>query len=290
MKGAIGILARWLRRLVEGKESRGFSPFGAGMGMGTATAVLAIWLILAGAEARADSSLTVNGGAGAAGSKDPKATVPQGSKGDGTATVADLQEQVRRLQQSLALANADAEAFRRQWQDLRLRDQAIGVEMLTGDEKRLQNRVVEAVRELYQTEKERREAVNRLQQLLDSGREVLKGTTGIDLQKRNDYEVASRAAAEFLALRKEPGVPIAGDLGQMQVVHVNGDLGAVILNAGAELGVNPGMPFRIVRDGQTIGTVRAFEVREKVCAAVVETIASGKELKSGDRVAVAAQK
>ena len=283
MKGAIGNPARWLRRLVEGKGRLGLSSIGTAILVG-------VCLILVRTEVRADSSLTVNGGTVPAGSRDPAATVPQGNKGDGTATVADLQAQVRKLQQSLALANADAEAFRRQWQELRLRDQAMGVEMLTGDEKRLQNRIVEAVRELYQADKERREAVNRLQQLLDSGREVLKGATSIDPQKRADYEVASRAAVEFLALRKEPGVPIAGDLSQMQVVHVNGDLGAVILNAGAELGITTGMPFRIVRDGEAIGTVRAFEVREKVCAAVVETIASGKELKIGDRVAVAAQK
>ncbi|HEY8966078.1 MAG TPA: hypothetical protein VIM58_06520 [Candidatus Methylacidiphilales bacterium] len=240
--------------------------------------------------------MTNNGGAAVGGSKDPKAAAPQGSKGDGNAAAADLQEQVRKLQQSLALANADAEAFRRQWLELRLREQAIGVEMLTGDEKRLQNRIVEAVRELYQTEKERREAVNRLQQLLDAGREVLKGATGIDPQKRADYEVASRAAAGFLAGRKEPGVPLAGDPSQIQVVHVNGDLGTVILNAGSDLEVSPGvaigpgMPFRVVRDGQPIATLRAFEVREKVCAAVVETVAAGKELKIGDRVAVAAQK
>ncbi len=274
MKGAIGNPARWLRRLVWVSVA------------GT------ILLVSVGAQAQADSSLTVNGGSETGGSKDPKGPVPpdKGGKGDGNATVADLQEQIRKLQQSLTLANADAEAFRRQWQELRLRDQALGVEMLTDDEKRLQNRVVEAVRELYQTEKERREAVNRLKQLLDAGREVLRGTTGVDPHKGADFEVASRAAAEFLAARKEPGVPLAGDLSQVQVVHVNGDLGTVILNAGAELGIAPGVPFRIVRDGQTIGTARAFEVREKVCAAVVETIASGKELKIGDRAALAAQK
>ena len=204
-------------------------------------------------------------------------------------SVADLQEQIKQLRESLALANADAETFRQQWQDLRLRDQALGIDALTVDEKRLQDRVVEAIKELYQTEQERRTAVIRLQQLLDAGREVLKGAD-VDPQRRADYEIAVRGAQAFLDARGKPDIPVAASLDDGQIVHVNGELNSVILNVGNTLGAKPGMPFRVLRDDRLIGEVKVFQVRETVCAALVESVEAGKDLKVGDRVMVEAEK
>jgi len=208
---------------------------------------------------------------------------------DDAATNADLREQVRQLKASLELANADAEAFRQQWQDLRLRDQALGVDALTADEKRLQDRVVEAVKELYHTEQERLGAVNRLQQLLDAGSAFLKDAK-VDPQKRADYEVALRGARDFLGALGKPDVPIAASLEQGQIVHVNGELNSVILNVGTGVGAKVGMPFRVFREDRLIGRVKAFQVRDQVCAALVESVESGKQFRVGDRVAVAADK
>ncbi len=204
-------------------------------------------------------------------------------------TVADLQEQIKQLRESLALANADAETFRRQWQDLRLRDQALGIDALTVDEKRLQDRVVEAIKELYQTEQERRTAVIRLQQLLDAGQEVLKGAS-VDPQRRTDYEIAVRGAQAFLDARGKPDIPVAASLDDGQIVHVNGELNSVILNVGADLGAKPGMPFRVLRDDQLIGEIKILQVRETVSAAVIASVEAGKDLKVGDRIAVEAEK
>ena len=212
-----------------------------------------------------------------------------GSPSDGMGSAADLQEQIRQLRESLALANADAETFRRQWQDLRLRDQALGIDALTVDEKRLQDRVVEAIKELYQTEQERRNAVIRLQQLLDAGQEVLKGAN-VDPQRRADYEIAVRGAQAFLDARGKPDIPVAASLDDGQIVHVNGELNAVILNVCATLGAKPGMPFRVLRDDQLIGEIKILQVRETVSAAVVDSVKAGTDLKVGDRIAVEAEK
>ncbi len=248
-----------------------------------------IGLKTAGAQTPADSSLTEEAMQGPVGP--PKKADPA----DPARQVAELREQIRQLQASLALADADAEAFRRQWQDLRLRNQALGIDALTNDEKRLQDRVVEAVKELYQSEQELRNAVNRLQQLLVAGQEVLKGAEKIDPQRRADYEIAVRAARDFLDTRNRSDIPAPQDATHGQLVHVNGDLGAVIVNLGGAAGVKPGMPFRVLRqesDGKEreIARLRAIEVRDLVCAALVESVEKGTDLKIGDRVAVAAEK
>ncbi|MDE1171541.1 MAG: hypothetical protein PW734_10095 [Verrucomicrobium sp.] len=204
--------------------------------------------------------------------------------------LAALREENARLRQSLQLANADAEAFRERLQELRLREQAIGVDALTEDGRRLEARLVQAVRELYRAEEDRRSAENRLRQLLDAGQEVLKSAQKIAPQPRADYEVALRASRELLEGKGKPPVPAAGSLQEGRIVDVNRSLGAVIVNMGAELGVKPGMPFRVLRDEREIGRLKAFEVRETACAALVEAAEKEKEFKSGDRVVLAAQK
>ncbi len=270
----------------------------AGRGAAIALAVAFLGLILvglktAGAQTPVAGSLTEEAKQG----RQDAADAPQGSApADPARQVADLREQVVQLRESLALADADAEAFRKQWQDLRLRNQALGIDALTDDEKRLQNRVVEAVKELYQSEQERRNAVNRLQQLIDAGQNVLKGAAKIDPQKLADYEIAVRAARDFLDTRDRADVPAPQDASHGQIVHVNGSLNAVVLNLGGAAGVKPGMPFRVFRaDGpggqeREIARLRAFQVREMVCAALVESVEKGKDLKIGDPVAVAAEK
>ncbi len=70
-----------------------------------------------------------------------------------------LEAKVKTLTESLASANTESEYFRQQWQELRLRDEALGVEALTVDERKLEDKLVQAVKELYQSEMKRREAL-----------------------------------------------------------------------------------------------------------------------------------
>ncbi len=55
-----------------------------------------------------------------------------------------LEAKVKALTESLASASTEAEFFRQQWQDLRLRDEALGVEALTIDESKLEDKLVQA--------------------------------------------------------------------------------------------------------------------------------------------------
>jgi hypothetical protein len=205
-------------------------------------------------------------------------------------TVSVLREQVRTAQESLALANAEAELFSREYKELRLRNELMGVDVLTADERKLQDRVIQAVRELYQTEQERRELVSCLEKLIQTSQELLKTAERVDPQKRADHEVALRSAKEVISQRGKASVPLASSLVECRIVQVNSELNSVILNIGSRLQVRPGMPFRVTRDGKLIGKLRAFQVRESVTAAVIESLVSGSLLVVGDLVTVAAEK
>lgn len=204
----------------------------------------------------------------------------------GSTEVQTLRKQVLALQESLALAQAESEFYGQQYKDLRLKNEMMGVDALTVDERRLQERVVQAVKELYQAEQDRRELINRLQQIIDAGQDLLKSADKVDPQKRADYEVALRSAKEVLAGKGHGPIVMASSLSDGQIVHVNPELNSVILNMGDRLGVKVGVPFRVMRGGQVIGKVRVFEVREQICAALIEGVQKGEQLKVGDRTEI----
>ena len=200
-----------------------------------------------------------------------------------------LAEQVQVLQKSLALAKAEAEFYSQQYKDLRLKNEVMGVDALTADEQRLQDRVVQAVKELYEAERQRRELSNRLQQLIDASQDLLRTADKVDPQKRASYEVALRSATEVLAGKGRGPIPAAMDLHDGQVVHINPELNSVILNVGSRLGVRTGMPFRVSHEGQVIARLKVFQVRAEICAALVEYMARNEKLEVGDRVAIDVQ-
>ncbi len=79
-----------------------------------------------------------------------------------------LEARVKQLTDELAAANAESEKFRQQWADLKLRDEALGVEALTADQQKLEEKYVDSVKDLYQTVMKHREALALLQKLLET--------------------------------------------------------------------------------------------------------------------------
>jgi hypothetical protein len=200
-----------------------------------------------------------------------------------------LEARVRELEQNLASANAESESFRKQWQDLELRDEALGVNALTDDQRALQDKLVQAVQELYQSEMKRREAVQLLQKLLDSTKALLQTAPDYTPTVRADYEVAFRSANEYLAGHSAAAIPIAETMADARIADVNPGLNAVVLNVGKTQGVKEGMAFQIYRDTDQLATVRVVLARDLVSAALIEQIRPSTELKVGDRAQVQTQ-
>ena len=63
------------------------------------------------------------------------------------------------------------------------------------------------------------------------------------------------------------------------------DWSLVVGNLGEKQGVKIGMPLRVVRDDESIATLRVVDVRQKICGAVIQEMGSEKEkIKVGDRL------
>lgn len=197
-----------------------------------------------------------------------------------------LEARVKTLTENLASANAESENFREQWTELKLRDEALGVEALTVDESKLEDKLVQAVKELYQSEMKRREALVLLDKLLTTTNQMIQTAPNYDPKVRAGYEVASRGAKAYLAGRSGAAIPIASSLTDGQIADINPDLSAVILNLGKSQGVKEGMLFLIYQDNVEVGTVKVVLARDQVSAAQVENLKPNIVLKVGDRAAV----
>jgi hypothetical protein len=73
--------------------------------------------------------------------------------------------------------------------------------------------------------------------------------------------------------------------GLIDVLAAKEELAFVVANIGSKHGVKVGMPFRVVRNGEEVGTVRIVDVRERVSGAVIEDIKSDKKpIRTQDRL------
>ena len=197
-----------------------------------------------------------------------------------------LEARVKALTGNLASANTESEYFREQWTELKLRDEALGVEALTVDESKLEDKLVQAVKELYQSEMKRREALVLLDKLLVSTDQMLQTAPNYDPKVRAGYEVASRGAKAYLAGGSGAAIPLGGSLSDGRIADANPELNAVILNLGKSQGVKEGMPFLIYQDNVEVATVKIVLARDLVSAAQVESLKPNTVLKVGDRAVV----
>jgi hypothetical protein len=203
-----------------------------------------------------------------------------------TLTRDQLEARVKTLTEELASANTESENFREQWTELKLRDEALGVEALTVDESKLEDKLVQAVKELYQSEMKRREALVLLGKLLDTTDQMIQTAPNYDPKVRADYEVASRGAKAYIGGGSGAAIPLASSLTDGRIADTNPDLNAVILNLGKSQGAKEGMPFVIYQDNVEVGTVKIVLARDQVSAAQVENLKPNTVLKVGDRAAV----
>ena len=197
-----------------------------------------------------------------------------------------LEARVKTLSENLALANTESEYFREQWTELKLRDEALGVEALTVDESKLEDKLVQAVKELYQSEMKRREALVLLDKLLVSTDQMLQTAPNYAPKVRAAYEIAFRGAKDYLAGGSGAAIPIGSTLSEGRISDTNPELNAVILNLGKTQGVKEGMIFLIYQNNAEVGTVKVVLARELVSAAQVESLKPNTVLKVGDSAKV----
>lgn len=203
-----------------------------------------------------------------------------------------MRSTIKSLTESLAVANSEAELFKRQAADLTLRLEALGLTGLEKDPSKLEQRLLAAVRDLKLQKKQNEDAVNQLVRLTEAIQLLLKSTESIDPQMRVNVEQELRRTNEILGTPAAATVqPVEATLTDGMIVDLKEELSLAVANIGSQQGVRIGMPFQVWRDNKRIGEVRIVDVRERISGAIIQSLESENvPIKVGDRLKVDARK
>lgn len=208
------------------------------------------------------------------------------------AQIQQLRNSVRSLTEALALANNEAEVFKRQATELSLRLEALGVAGLEGDPSKIEQRLLAAVRDLRVAQERREQYESQLMSLTEAIQILIATTDGIDAQLRMRVETEIRKTNQLLGapVPQQPRA-VEATLTDALVSDVKPDLALVIANIGAKQGVRVGMPFQVWRDNLRVGDVRVVDVRDHISGAIIQSLESETNpIQKGDRLRVDAQR
>lgn len=202
-------------------------------------------------------------------------------------------EQVKSLTESLAIANSEAEVFKRETGELKLRMEALGIDAAGPNKSKLEQRLLQAVSDLKIAQDEKNKLADQLVRLSEAMLRYLKTATSTDADARMALETELRAVNEVLGIPSSQAVeaePASATLTDAMVISVKEELALVVANVGSKQGVQAGMPFKVMRGDDQIALVRVVDVRDKISGAVIQELSSTKEkIKVGDRLRVDAR-
>ncbi len=199
-------------------------------------------------------------------------------------------ETQKTLTDSLVVSSAEAELFRRKYSELQLRMDALGVESVSKDRAKLEQRLLKAVSDLQLLQKEKEAYREQLLKLTETVLRYVKSSETADPDARMGVETQLRATNQLVAAKNGPDEDEAPGLMDGKVISVKEEWSLVVGNLGAQQGVKLGMPLRVVRAGKTVATLRVVDVREKISGAVIQELDSEKvKIKVGDRLQVDAR-
>lgn len=205
--------------------------------------------------------------------------------------VANSQEAIRSLTESLAESNSEAEEFRRKCGELTLRMEALGID--ASHENKLQQRLLKAVSDLRLVQNEKDKLSDQLVRLTEAILRYLKTASSVDADARMAVEAEMRNANEALGLpssQAPEAAAVPSTLTDAMVISIKDELALVVANVGKKQGVKAGMPFKVIRGDSEVGLIRVVNVRDEISGAVIQSLDSDKnKIKVGDRLRVAAQ-
>lgn len=209
------------------------------------------------------------------------------------AQVENLQKTVSALTESLAVAQSESEVFKRQAGELKLRMEALGLDGVSGDRAKLEQRLLKATSDLRILQDEKDAITDQLVSATEAVMVFLKSVISADPEARLALEAEMRRVNQTLGLAPE-GTPdaaaVPATLQDAMVISLKEDFSLVVANVGSRQGVKIGMPFQVWRGNGQIGLVRVVDVREKISGAVIQNLVSVRTpIKVGDRLRVDAQ-
>ena len=200
-------------------------------------------------------------------------------------------ETIHTLTESLAVANAECEVFRRQSGELKLRMEALGLAAVGDNKEALEQRLLQAVRDLTLVRDEKDQLAERLVALSESTMLYLKTATNSDAKLRLEIEAQLREANKSVgdATAKDAGqnTDASADLSNGRVLSFKEEYSLIVVNLGSKAGVKVGTPFLVTREGRLVAKARVVDVREHYSGAIIEEYGSTKDkVKVGDQMHV----
>jgi hypothetical protein len=204
--------------------------------------------------------------------------------------IADRDALIAKLKQAVEAANREAAYYRDEWKALRLRDEAVGTDLITGDQKRLEQKLVSALQDIYQTD----QALKKLSAQIDvvlRTLEVVTRESQLDPQRRADVESVVRATRLALAQAQSKPSASASTLLSSKVIQTRPELRLVVLDVGAVQGAKQGMMFTVFdAQGSPVALVKAVDVRDRILGATVEERFQAADVSPGQVAKVRVQK
>lgn len=192
------------------------------------------------------------------------------------------------LAQSAAAANAESNELKERYEKLRGLLEGLGVGALENSKDQTQERLLIALAELRIMKEQRDSVAEALIETAEASMGLMNAAPNADPAAKDRVNRAITSADAALvkignAQVEGQGQP-AGDLQNARVVSLKAEYGIAVLSIGAKDGVKPGMPFEIYREDKPIAKVLITEVRNSVCGAVVQELASASDpVRVGDR-------
>jgi hypothetical protein len=197
------------------------------------------------------------------------------------------------LRKNLAATSGKTEVFKRQSSEIKLRMEALGLDLAGGNNARLEQRLLTAVSDLRVLTQDKKNVSEALARLSDAASVYARSATGAPAEARLALESEIRNANKALGVESGSAVeasPLPSSVTDGMAISVKDDLSIVVINLGSRQGVKIGMPFRVLRGESVIGKVQVVDVRDKIAAAVIQNLSSEREpIKVGDRLVVDAR-
>ena len=185
-----------------------------------------------------------------------------------------------RLEREFSAVCAQNEVFARQLDALRLRLEAVGLDAGASASAAVEQRLLSAVSDLRQSEAQRRrlgEALDRLVGAVALFRSSVVSDPEEALVLDNEVRTARRALGSE---QSASGTDAA--MGPV-VLSANRQLGVFLASLGSDQQVRVGAPFRVERAGELVALARVVDIRSRVCAMAVESLADAAQFaRKGD--------
>ena len=183
--------------------------------------------------------------------------------------IAELQEQNKTLQRSLAEANRGEKEASEQLAQVRGFLAALGKNLLDGGD----DRAVKAVADM-EIAKEHSAALEKsVNGLVAAVTEYLGQAIVSNPDARIRVETSLRELDAVLGLRQKPRPDVRnGTLQQARIVSIDQESGMLVFNLGESQGAKIGMTFRLTRGQQPYGNAILADVRKGVSGAFVEKL------------------